>query len=266
MKKIKFLIKCTIKVLAIILLIDFFPKMSIFYLICGILDFQRNELFDLETINRYFFGNGLLTWVLSPINLFADLLTFKNKKIYKLKDLPEDCQSEINYLIEVIKDQPEIKKELDKRMEEKKRGMMFFKWYDKNIDNSINISQFHQKFKYIKTIGVSIFNKNQATSKHFGPLRLTLRVLYNLKPIVNDNVYIEVKGIKHLWHNGQLFIFDDTLMHQSVNYSDELRYCMFIDILRPGRFLEVFNSILKFVQIILLNVNRVFYKNWEFLK
>lgn len=266
MKKLKFLIKFIAKITVVSVMIYFLPKISLFYLICGILDFQRNRQFDIAAINRYFFGNGLLTWFLSPINLLVDILTFKNKHIYKLPYLPQVCQEEIKYVISVFENNNEITKELDRMMAEKKRGMIFFKWYDKNIESSINIPEFHEKFTYIKTIGISIFNKNQSTSIHFGPLRLTLRVLYNLLPAINDNVYITVKGVKHLWHDDQLFIFDDTLMHQSVNHSDQFRYCLFVDILRPGYFLGFFNAVLKVVQIAMLNINRIFYKNWDFLK
>ena len=39
---------------------------------------------------------------------------------------------------------------------------------------------------------VSVFNARERTSSHFGPLRLTLRVLYNLEPVRSPDAYIEV--------------------------------------------------------------------------
>ena len=69
-------------------------------------------------------------------------------------------------------------------------------------------------------IGVSIFNKKASTGLHFGPLRLTLRVLYNINTIDDPNVYVTVGDVTHRWRDGKLFIFDDTLQHQSVNESD----------------------------------------------
>ena len=45
----------------------------------------------------------------------------------------------------------------------------------KNLDESIN--DFTKDFKYIKTIGVSLFREKTSTSRHFGPLRLTYRLL-----------------------------------------------------------------------------------------
>lgn len=255
-----------LKVIVLIAIAYFIPRIALFYLVCGILDFSRSRKFDSVTIHRYFLGNGILTWLLSPFNLLMDLLSHKNKGIYKLEDLPVECQDEINKLILLAKNEPKIIDELSKRMEEKRRGMIFFKWYGKNINNSIDIPEFHQQFKYINTIGVSIFNKNQSTSVHYGPLRITMRVLYNLTPIQNDNVYICAADQKHIWHDNPLFIFDDTLIHQSVNNSDQLRYCMFVDILRPGNYLSLMEQILKVVRIFIISFNRVFYKNWDMIK
>lgn len=253
--------------LLILLIIGFFlPRIGLFYLICGILDFQRSKRFDVTSYKRYFLGNGILTWVLSPFNLFMDLITKKNEGIYNIADLPLECQNEINAITEIAKNKPEIIENLSSRMEEKKRGMIFFKWYGKDITNSLNIPEFHNKFKYIRTIGVSVFNKNQSTSIHYGPLRVSLRVLYNLNPSHNENIYIEAANKRHYWHDNPLFIFDDTIVHQSTNNSDDLRYCMFIDILRPSNYLNVVDKILNVVRVFIISFNRVFYKNWDILK
>jgi CRISPR/Cas system-associated endonuclease Cas3-HD len=49
--------------------------------------------------------SNLLGAALSPFNILMDIVTlpFINKKIYQLQDLPEECQAEINELIEVVK-------------------------------------------------------------------------------------------------------------------------------------------------------------------
>jgi aspartyl/asparaginyl beta-hydroxylase (cupin superfamily) len=244
----------------------FLPWLALFYLICGLVDFRRSHRLEWANWRRYFMGNGILTWVLSPFNLFVDLLCLRNKGVYQLTDLPDECQAEIRQLMTTADNKPELITELSKRMEERKRGMMFFKWYGRNIDNSLEIPEFHQQFKYIKTIGVSIFNRKQKTSRHYGPLRVTLRVLYNLVPLKNDSVYIEAGNQRHLWHDNPLFIFDDTLVHQSVNGSDQLRYCMFVDILRPARSLAVLDTLLSGLKTLIISFNRVFYKNWDMIK
>ncbi|HEV2695917.1 MAG TPA: aspartyl/asparaginyl beta-hydroxylase domain-containing protein [Verrucomicrobiae bacterium] len=240
--------------------------LALFYLVCGLVDFQRSRRFEIQNWRRYFYGNGILTWLLSPFNLVMDVFCYKNYGVYKLENLPEDCQAEIRQMIKTATTKPEIITELSRRMTEKKRGMIFFKWYGKNIDNSLSIPEFHQQFKYIKTIGVSIFNKTQKTSIHYGPLRITLRVLYNLVPLVNDGVYIQAANEKHLWHENPLFIFDDTLVHQSVNGSDQLRYCMFVDIMRPSRAHGLLTAMLNVVKTSIASFNRIFYGNWDMIK
>lgn len=255
-----------IYILVLVILALFIPRIMLFYLICGLLDFHRSKTFDLANWKRYFLGNGLLTWVLSPFNLLMDLFCERNKGIYKLEELPEECQAELTQLIDIAKNKPEIITELGQRMEEKRRGMIFFKWYGKNLDNSLTIPEFHQEFKYINTIGVSIFNKNQETSIHYGPLRVTMRVLYNLIPTHNDNVYIRVADQVHKWHDNPLFVFDDTLVHQSVNRSDNLRYVMFIDIYRPTKFLGFMQKVLLVIRTGMISFNRIFYKNWDMIK
>lgn len=44
----------------------FLPKLTIFYVLCGIYDVSRNHSLNGAVIQRYFIGNGILTWLLSP--------------------------------------------------------------------------------------------------------------------------------------------------------------------------------------------------------
>ena len=148
-------------------------------------------------------------------------------------------------------------------MKGKKLGISFFKWCGKNVDNSIKINELHGKYTYVRTIGISIFNKGEGISDHFGPLRLSLRVLYNLGPVESDDLFIEVLKRRHLWREDPLFIFDDTLLHRSVNGSDELRYCAFIDIVRPSRFSGVLSALITTVQLLVYRARHVFYQNWS---
>jgi len=45
---------------------------------------------------------------------------------------------------------------------------------------------------------------------------------------------IVVGKTTNYWCENKLFIFDDTLLHQSFNESDKARYCLFVDIVRPS--------------------------------
>jgi beta-hydroxylase len=249
------------------LLLWFLPRLFLGYLLLGAVDVARNRPFAWSTVERYFTGNGVLTWLLAPLNLLMDLLAlpFRNKGVYQLTDLPQGHQDEIRSLIDATH-RHELIRLLDARLGDEKRGMIFFKWYGSNIPVTVHVPEFHQEYRYIRTIGVSIFNRKASTGLHFGPLRVTFRVLYNINPIDNPDVYIEVGGTRYRWKDSQLFIFDDTLEHKSVNESDNVRYCLFVDILRPSGLPGVMSGVLSGIGLLLAPFKSVFYKNWTFLK
>lgn len=253
---------------SVLLLGCYFPKGFAFYVICGLFDFKRSNGFKLKDWERYFFNRDLskwLIWFFSPLNLFLDLLTFrKNSGIYELRDMPLDCQREINLVLEIANNNGKLIKNFGNSLNNE-NGMIFFKWYGKNIVNSINIPEFHNRYKYIKTVGVSIFKPHTEIGCHYGPLRVNLRVLYNLFPSVNKSVYIEVCNKRHFWCDDQLFIFDDTLKHSSVNYSDELRYCMFIDILRPARIHLLMELSITCIRVVAFGLKYKFYRFWTII-
>lgn len=234
-----------------------------FFLICGLLDLSRNTPITPLVVKRYFLGNGLLTFFLSPINLLIDLLCHKNHKVYALEDYPETHQKELRELLMLFDNHKDkIKNYIDDSMEKEGRSMIFFKWYGR--DYNALVPEFNKEFKYIQTVGVSSFKPNNKTSWHYGPIRINLRVLYNLFP--GPDAFIETQGKKYHWSDSSYFSFDDTLFHRSVNDSDQVRYCAFIDIERPSRIssaLKVINSIVNKI----FHYNRgVFYKNWKLIR
>ena len=245
----------------------FVPLLFAIYLTFGLIDVLRNKPRTFRTLERYFAGNGVFTWLLSPFNLTMDLFCFpfRNRGIYRLQDLPEDYRSEIQTLIDAAADRNLVGL-LESKMNEKKRGMIFFKWYGKNVFGSVDMPEYHQAFRYIRTIGVSIFNKKQSTGEHFGPLRVTLRVLYNINDIDNRDVFIRVGDHTHYWQENKLFIFDDTLQHQSCNESDAMRYCLFVDILRPSPWPRLLSGILTGIRWLMAPMRAIFYKHWSFIK
>ena len=264
---IKTLKKCLKLSLIVVPICIYVPYFFAIYIPLGLIDVGRNKPLNKETLHRYFIGNGMLTWLLSPFNLLLDLLSAKNKGIYKLEDLPPAYQEEISTLLRDMEQHKElIKEEISLRLQNNERGMLLFKWYGDNLHSSFNLPCFHKQYKYIKTIGVSSFNQQKATSIHYGPFRLSLRLLYNLSPSDEGEVYIQVSNQKHYWKDNPLFIFDDTLQHQSVNYSNQIRHCMFVDIIRPSPFTKMFNFLLKCVKISTSKTNNIFYKKWVFLK
>jgi beta-hydroxylase len=263
----KFSKKAAKRIVPLALGLYFIPIWLAIYAALGLMDFLRNTRRTWNSFDRYFAGNGVITWLLSPFNLLMDLLTlpFRNKGIYRLSDLPRAYQEEIQTIIAAAH-QSDLIGKLETKLGEKKRGMIFFKWYGKNVQTSVAVPEYHQAFKYIRTIGVSIFNTRQSTGKHFGPLRITLRVLYNINQINSDKVFVKVGGHTHYWRDNKLFIFDDTLQHQSCNQSEEVRYCLFLDILRPSLCPRLLGGILSSVRMVMARVNYLFYKHWAFIK
>jgi hypothetical protein len=244
----------------------FFPKTALFYAACGAYDVSRNHDLELSTLRRYFIGNGFLTWVLSPVNIVLDLLSlpYVNKGVYRLEDLPPACQDEVRRLIRIANEQNLVAK-IEERAKQFSRIMVFFRWYGDNADTFLDIPEFHEGWKYVQTIGVSVFNKKVSTSKHFGYLRASLRVLYNLNDMKDDSAYIVVGDTTQYWRENKLFIFDDTLLHQSFNETDQPRYCMFVDILRPTLFPRVMGAVVTSLRMLSKSFKFVYYKHWKII-
>ena len=241
-----------------------FPKIALFYAVCGAYDVGRNQGLNFPTLRRYFIGNGFLTWVLSPFNTLLDLLSlpYINKGIYRLEDLPPAYQDEVRRLIQIAKEE-NLVAQLGRRPKEVPRTMLFFRWYGVNVDTFLDVPAFHQPWKYIQTIGVSVFNKKVSTSKHFGFMRASLRILYNLNDMNDHSAYIAVGDKISYWRENKLFIFDDTLLHESVNETDQMRYCLFVDMVRPTPFTGVMRVVISGIRLLTQSFKFVYYQNWK---
>jgi beta-hydroxylase len=253
--------------LGVLLLAYVFPKTAAVYAICGLYDVSRNRDFNLMTLRRYFLGNGVLTWILSPINAVLDALSlpYLNKGVYRIDDLPPPHQEEIRRLIQAARD-ADLVSQLEQRAKDNARTMIFFRWYGANVDTFFDVPAFHQPWKYVQTIGVSIFNHRTSTSRHFGFMRASFRVLYNLNDITDDSAYIVVGDTINYWRDEKLFIFDDTLMHESVNQTDQVRYCLFVDIIRPTMFAPVMRATVTVIRLLTEKFKFVYYKNWKVIR
>lgn len=242
----------------------FIPWIFAFWLVCGVVDVLRNQNANSLVYSRYFFGNGVLTWLLSPFNLLVDLLCHRNPGIYTMEDFPAAYQAEINQVLDVFKDQKSnIINDIDQKFDKGRRGMYIYRWFGKK--NVQNIPALNGDYKYMKTIAVSVFSGKESTSFHYGPLRMSLRVLYNMQPADTDLVFIECNGVKHFWNKDPLYIFDDTLMHRSVNEYDARRYVVFMDIVRPTAFPAFLSSVLVTVSRSVEGISAMFYKNWTII-
>lgn len=261
-----------VKVVVILaLLAYFFPKVALIYILCGIYDVLRNDERTPELFEKYFLGEGLPfwlispVWLLSPVNTLLDLLAlpYVNKGVYRLDDLPAEHKAEIVRLINSTRTR-DVVGELQAAASAEKRSMFFFKFYGANVQQTANIPEFYYDYKNIITIGVSVFNKRQSVSKHFGPLRATFRVLYNINDMPDDLAYIVVGRTTNYWRTHKLFIFDDTLLHQSVNETDVPRYCLFVDIIRPTMLSIVLRTFVEGIgRLTSQGPNKLFFRQWK---
>ena len=223
----------------------------ILYLVTGIYDVVRHGRNLGAVFHQYFLINGTLTWIFSPINTVIDILClpYINKKIYKLDDFPAAYQEEIKAITEGCPTE-DIVAEVSRRAKSGARSLLVYKWYGYNNPAASN-ELFQRNYKYILSIGVSTFRKQTKTRRHFGWLRAGIRVLYNIDPSSDEGAYIIVNGERHTWsEDGPLFIFDDTILHQSFNLTDLDRHCLFVDIVRPSYFPMVIRSFVKLLGII----------------
>jgi beta-hydroxylase len=262
-KTVKTFRKAAIAALLLAIALYFIPILTAIFVVCGLIDIMRNDQRNWKLFDRYFLGNGLFTWLLSPFNLIVDLLCYRNPGVWKPDQFPHDYQREINEVLDVFKARKdEIIADIDANFGTGRRGMYVYQWYGKHrIDN---VPEFNKDFKYIKTIAVSVFNGRESTSWHFGPLRLSLRILYNLIP-VKAETFVQCGSKKNYWYDNPLFIFDDTLFHRSVNEYDGRRYCVFVDIIRPSPFPGLIAGLLAIVSVSVERINSVFYRNWKMI-
>jgi len=249
------------------LFIYFLPKTALLYAICGAYDVSRNSGLGATTLRRYFIGNGFFTWVVSPFNCLLDLLSlpYVNKGVYRLEDLPPAYRDEVTRLIQAATES-NLVAQMEEASKQHPRTMAFFRWYGVDQNTFLDAPALRQPWQYIETIGISVFNKKVSTSKHFGYLRASLRILYNLNDMTDDSAYIVVGDQTNYWRENKLFIFDDTLLHQSFNETDQTRYCLFVDMIRPTPFPAVMRAVVAAVRLLTQSFKFVYYQNWKVIE
>ncbi|MDR3423040.1 MAG: hypothetical protein P4L80_17660 [Xanthobacteraceae bacterium] len=56
------------------------------------------------------------------------------------------------------------------------------------------------------------------------------------------------------------------MFHRSINDVDHIRYCLFMDIVRPNYFQGAFEIAVQVASAISGSFKRLFYKNWSFVR
>ncbi len=137
---LRFSKKAAKRIIPLALAVYFVPVCFAVYAGLGLIDFARNKARKLSSLDRYFAGNGIFTWLLCPFNLLMDVLAlpYWNKGVYQLADLPVSHQEEIKEMMEAAH-RADLVGKLSSKLDEHKRGMIFFKWYGKNVQTSVDV-------------------------------------------------------------------------------------------------------------------------------
>jgi beta-hydroxylase len=123
------------------------PVPTLVLLACGILDVSRHKKISYDLIEHYFMGNGIGTWILSPINLLADLFSYRNIGQYKLDDLPPEYRREIEATVRAfVENGEQIKAHIAKSLKQSRRTMLTFKWYNAPQSTDLKIPAFDSGF------------------------------------------------------------------------------------------------------------------------
>ena len=86
--------------------------------------------------------------------------------------MPKSHQDEINEIIRLFdKNKIQIKKQFHKE-KNSKRTMIFYRWYGNQLNKSI--PGLNKDFKYIKTIGVSLIQRENKNIKTFWSAKIKL--------------------------------------------------------------------------------------------
>ena len=83
-----------------------------------------------------------------------------------------------------------------------------------------------------------------------------------------DSLEIEKLDTKHGDLNYIYYIWQapgKTTWISIFNEEDDLRYCAFIDIIRPSYFENIMKLILNGIGLVLKNTKSIFYKNWKMI-
>ncbi len=89
----------------------------------------------------------------------------------------------------------------------------------------------------MKTAFFSILFPHKHIPEHRGPYKGVLRYHLGLKiPQPIQGCRLRIEDEIRYWREGESLMFDDTLLHEAWNQTDDIRVVLFIDVVRPMRF------------------------------
>ena len=113
----------------------------------------------------------------------------------------------------------------------------YLKWYDAKHPSANELCpQTVALLKQIPSVKAAMFAELPPGGKlnpHRDPFAGSLRYHLGLSTPNDDQCYIDVDGLRHVWHDGQSVLFDETYVHEAHNKTETTRIILFCDVERP---------------------------------
>jgi len=113
----------------------------------------------------------------------------------------------------------------------------YLKWYDAKHPSAEELCpktvELLNRIPCVKAAMFAELPPGGKLNPHRDPYAGSLRYHLGLSTPNDDRCYIDVDGIRHVWHDGEGVIFDETYVHDAYNKSETNRIILFCDIERP---------------------------------
>ena len=106
---------------------------------------------------------------------------------------------------------------------------------EENIKRCPDTARILKKVGGLQTAMFSVLEPQARVPLHVGATKAVLTCHLGLQ-IPKDQCTIEIAGVQHRWHFGQLLVFDDMFPHQAKNLTNTARVVLFLHIKRPMKF------------------------------
>lgn len=106
--------------------------------------------------------------------------------------------------------------------------------FHKNIRNFPETTKVLKQIPGLVSASFNLLGKNSEIKQHFGETNASVRVHLGLFiPADLPDVGIKVNGTSRAWEEGKVLIFCDGYEHSAWNHSNQDRYILLLDIIRP---------------------------------
>lgn len=207
---------------------------------------------------------------LAPYNLLMNLFsTLPNKPLMNADDLDE---------LKVLRDNWQVMRDEAMSLAEKgdikaadglndagfnsffKTGWtrFYLKWYGDPLASALrqcpNTIEILKQVPSVKAAMFASLPPGGYLTPHRDPFAGSLRYHLGLVTPNHDDCFILVDGEKHVWHDGQDVLFDETYIHEAHNKTEQNRIILFCDVSRPMK-LGIINKFNSFVSSTLIKAS-----------